>query len=426
MSPVGRSLRWRLALTIAIIAALLSTGIGIAVYARTQRDQLARARDSQAARAVLAAGLVRNTGQTLVGAEIDTPRAPPALRRAVERGRLATYRTEEPRAAIWAGMPLEGRSDPPGRGIYVSGSFAADERTLSALRRTLLLVGVLGTVVAAILGAALASGLSRRLRRAAGVADRVAAGDYHARINAAGRDEVARLAHAVDQMADALGARLERERRFSADAAHELRTPLTALTSAAELLGDERPAQIVRSRVGALRRLVDDLLELSHLDTGQAQPGAPEALELGPWMERLVAERAPDAVLQLEAPARVWTDPRRLERIVGNLLDNAARHGKPPVVVRVEGTAIEVRDHGAGFPSEMLEHGPRRFWTGSGARGSGSGLGLTIAAGHARIVGADLTFANVDPSGAVARLRIRQQGDAHQAPDTPVTEATTT
>lgn len=406
------SLRWRLALSIALVAVLLSVGIGVAVYEATERGFVSSSRDEQTARAVLAASLVRRTGETLAGAEIDNPLAPAPLRAAVDRGRLATYRSGD---AVWAGAPLQPPSDRSGRGIYVRGSFAADARALRRLRGTLLLVAAIGTAFAALAAVTIANGLSRRLRSAAAVADRVAGGDYGARIDATGGDEVARLARAVDEMADALAARLERERRFSADVAHELRTPLTGLTSAAELLDDSRPAQLVRQRVKTLRGLVDDLLELSRLEAlaapQEAEPG--DTVDLADWVGRLVAERLPAARVEADGADRVTVDVRRLERVLANLLDNAARHGEPPVVVSVTGGAIDVRDHGGGFPVELLRQGPRRFWSASSSRGTGSGLGLTIAAGHAAAMGAELTLANAPGGGATARLTLAAPDAEH-------------
>lgn len=409
------SLRWRLALSIALVAVLLSVGIGVAVYTETERGFVSSSRDEQAARAVLAASLVRRTGETLAGAEIDNPLAPAPLRAAVDRGRLATYRTGD---AVWAGAPLQTSGRRSGRGIYVRGSFAADARALRRLRGTLLLVAAIGTACAALAAVTIANGMSRRLRRAADVADRVAAGDYDARIGAAGADEVARLARAVDEMADALSERLERERRFSADVAHELRTPLTGLTSAAELLDDGRPAELVRQRVRALRGLVEDLLELSQLDvaTPQAAPSA-DMIDLPQWVARLVQDRLPTARLVTDDPFAVSVDARRLERILANLLDNAREHGAPPVVVTVAGRVIEVRDHGGGFADALLRLGPRRFWSASPSRGSGTGLGLAIAAGHASALGATLSFANAAGGGAVARLTLAQEPQPPTMPD---------
>lgn len=99
----------------------------------------------------------------------------------------------------------------------------------------------------------------------------------------------------------------------------------------------------------------------------------------------------------------VSTDPRRLERILGNLLGNAAKHGAGPVEVTVEGRVVRVRDHGPGFPEALVREGPSRFRTGSSDRsGHGHGLGLTIAAGQARVLGARLTFRNAGPAGVPA------------------------
>ncbi|HST42139.1 MAG TPA: HAMP domain-containing sensor histidine kinase, partial [Conexibacter sp.] len=321
-----------------------------------------------------------------------------------------TYVTAGEPATIWAGAPLprdeeiSWRRRTGAKGSYVSASFTREDPALRQLRETLLLAGALGTVVAALLGMLLASGMSRRLRRAAVVADRVAAGDHAARIDAAGGDEIARLGHAVDQMSNALATRLAREQRFAGDVAHELRTPLTGLTSAAELLDDSRPAQIVRERVGALRGLVAELLELAQLDADENGPARLTALPLEPWLREFAAAHPSAPALEFERPAVALADRRRLERVVGNLLDNAVRHGRPPLVVQVTGTLIEVRDDGPGFPAELLRDGPQRFWKGAADRAGGSGLGLAIAAGHAAMLGAELRFANRPGGGAVAWL----------------------
>jgi signal transduction histidine kinase len=122
---------------------------------------------------------------------------------------------------------------------------------------------------------------------------------------------------------------------------------------------------------------------------------------------------APEATVTVAEDAVVQTDPRRLERILGNLLANAARHGGAPVDVLVDGPYLRVRDHGPGFPADLLREGPSRFRTGSTDRaGAGHGLGLTIATGQARVLGARLTFRNAPPSdggGAVAQLLLPRQ-----------------
>jgi signal transduction histidine kinase len=101
-----------------------------------------------------------------------------------------------------------------------------------------------------------------------------------------------------------------------------------------------------------------------------------------------------------------YTDPRRLDRIIANLVTNAHRHGRVPVEITVDGTTIAVRDHGPGFPDTLLVNGPQRFRTGVAERGRGHGLGLTIAAGQAHVIGARLAFSNATDGGAVATLHL--------------------
>jgi signal transduction histidine kinase len=100
----------------------------------------------------------------------------------------------------------------------------------------------------------------------------------------------------------------------------------------------------------------------------------------------------------------VSTDPRRIERILANLIVNSMRHGKPPIEVTVTGRTIEVVDHGDGYPEELIAEGPRRFRSGMAERGVGHGLGLTIAAGHAKVLGAELVFGTTPDGGASTRL----------------------
>lgn len=206
-------------------------------------------------------------------------------------------------------------------------------------------------------------------------------------------------------MADALQGRLHTEQRFTADVAHELRTPLAGLVTSATLLPESEATDLVRDRVKVLHALVDDLLEISRLDAGA------ERAELQPVpLDELVEESVRRTGLAPRIAATghpvVETDPRRLDRIVTNLVVNAHVHGGPPVEITVEDATVAVRDHGPGFPAELLAEGPQRFRTGATERGHGHGLGLTIAAGHAQVIGARLTLAN-DDTGAVVTLDLR-------------------
>lgn len=237
---------------------------------------------------------------------------------------------------------------------------------------------------------------------------------------------MADIAATVDLMADTLSRRLHDERRFTADVAHELRTPVGGLLAAADLLPAGETEDLLRARVRDLRGLVEDLLEISRLDAGAEQP-VRARVPLDAVVREAVVRTGFDAEVTVtgagsgsgsesgsgagsesaSASAQtVETDPRRLERIVGNLVINAHRHGRTPVEVTVEDHTVVVRDHGSGFPEHLLRDGPRRFQTGATERGSGHGLGLTIALGQARLLGAELRFTNAPDGGAVATLRL--------------------
>ncbi|MCY0921618.1 response regulator [Streptomyces sp. H27-G5] len=256
------------------------------------------------------------------------------------------------------------------------------------------------------------------LRRVSETAGRISAGDLDARTgHVKGGDEVADIAATVDLMADSLARRLRNERQFTADVAHELRTPVGGLLVAADLLPSGETEDLLRARVRDLRGLIEDLLEISRLDAGAEQP-VRSHVPLGAVVREAVARAGCVATVTVgdtpgtegtattEGAATVETDPRRLERIVGNLVVNAHRHGGGPVEVTVEGRTVVVRDRGPGFPADLLRDGPRRFHTGAAERGSGHGLGLTIAQGQARVLGAELHLGNAPEGGAVATLRL--------------------
>ncbi len=210
-------------------------------------------------------------------------------------------------------------------------------------------------------------------------------------------------------MADSLRERLLTEQRFTADVAHELRTPLMALVTASGLLPEGETTDLVRDRVGVLRTLVEELLEISLLAAG-AERAELRPVPLAEMVGESVARTGLDTRFTATGALSAETDPRRLDRIVANLVVNAHRHGHTPVEVEVAGTTVTVRDHGPGFPAELLADGPQRFRTGASEHGHGHGLGLTIALGQARVIEASLEFANAPDGGALATLRLPPAG----------------
>jgi signal transduction histidine kinase len=223
-------------------------------------------------------------------------------------------------------------------------------------------------------------------------------------VNARGSDEVAALGAAMDRMADSLQERIEHEQRFVANVAHDLRTPVTGLVAAASLLEPDQVGAVVRERVSRLHTLVEDLLEISRLENGAVTADL-RWVDVDAFVRSLVARR-PDVEVDAPDAVRAFTDPRRLERIIDNLLDNSARHGAPPVVVAVRGRAVVVSDSGPGFATDMLARATERFATGDTARGHGIGLGLSIAAAQARVLGGSLRVANRPEGGAEVTVEL--------------------
>ncbi|WP_078067608.1 two-component system sensor histidine kinase CseC [Streptomyces jeddahensis] len=399
--------RWKISAAITLVGALVALALSLVVHNAAQVSMLDNARDVQVERVQVAQRMYETTGRlNFIGVKVNDPAIPEALRAKALAGRRATYVSEKVNGVpdIWAAVPL---SD--GRVLSLHTRFTDRSAEVMKDLDQALIIGSIAVVFGGCaLGVLIGGQISRRLRKAAAAAGSVAQGQSDVRVrDAIGgvvRDETDDLAQAVDAMADALKQRLEAERRVTADIAHELRTPVTGLLTAAELLPPGRPTELVRDRAQAMRTLVEDVLEVARLDSASERAELQDIM-LGEFVTRRVATRDADIAVRVVHESEVTTDPRRLERVLGNLLANAARHGKPPVEVTVEGRVIRVRDHGPGFPEELLAEGPSRFRTGSRDRsGQGHGLGLTIAAGQARVLGARLTFRNVRPPGAPDRV----------------------
>jgi len=400
------SLRWRLALAFALLAAAVAGAVGVVVYEVTAGDLLTRARATAVAQVQAAALIYPLTKPSLPRSALPAgdPSVPAGLRAAVRRGVVATY------SGSWNGTPAvwAGRRTPDGRGeLYVRDSYAPQRQELADLRRTLIESAAAATLAGALMGLLLAGRLSLRLRRAAATAGRVTAGELDARIHADGSDEVAKLGEAIDGMAEAMQQRLERERQFTADVAHDLRTPLTGLKTAASLLPHGEVSDAVRERVDRLLALVEDLLEISRLDAGTATADL-RRVDLGAFVSSVVAG-APDVSVRTDGASVTLIDPRRLERVIENVLENAARHGAPPVEVAVSPGLIALRDHGPGFSRAMLAQAAERFTKGDSARGGGFGLGLAIAAGQCRVLGGELGLANHPDGGAVVTIALPRE-----------------
>lgn len=393
-------LRTKAALVIAGTAAVVAALIGLLVHQRTAENQRRYVADLVDAQLVEAAG--DNAAGIDSGALLNPPDLPAELRRTVAQEPVrATYLqdTGDSRNAVMWAAARTGDDV-----IALRRSYAPQARALADLDRVLLGSGAAAVAFGCVLGVAVAAAAGRRIAATARTAQQIADGDLTARVPPRGTDEIARLGAAVNTMADALSARLEAERRVTADIAHELRTPVAGLVTAVGLLPPGRPAALVSGGVDVLRRLVEDVLEVARLDVPGVEQAQTEEVLVSSLAQRAAAAVGAGTDVRVRGDAVVETDPRRVERILANLIGNARRHGAPPVLVEVEGTAVRVCDNGPGFPDDLLAQGPRRFRTGARARGTGTGLGLTIVAGQAQVLGAAVTYENLPAGGARATL----------------------
>jgi signal transduction histidine kinase len=315
---------------------------------------------------------------------------------------------------------------PGGRIVLAATTLADRDAAVGDLTRELA-VGLPLVLLAAALGAYLLAAAALRpvehmRARAAGISN--ANPQAHLPVPPAD-DEISRLAATFNELLARLHEALDRERQFVADAGHELRTPLSLLTTELEL-ALRRPRSNTEL-TAALRSALDDVERLSRLARAMLaatadQPRRPDAprptVELAAALDTVVARYGASdtgADVTLDRPPeglRVGTDPDDLDRMMTNLLDNAAEHGRPPITIRAyPGDAatvtIEVRDHGDGIDPDFLPHAFDRFTRADTSRTTnGSGLGLAIVTTLADRNHATVTAANHPGGGAILTIKV--------------------
>ena len=281
------------------------------------------------------------------------------------------------------------------------------------------------------------------IRTAATTSRRLAAGDLGVRMPSKGEDELATLAASFNGMADSLQARIRElaelsvmQQRFVSDVSHELRTPLTTIRLAGDVLYGQREdfpgptsrtVELLHTQTDRFERLLTDLLEISRYDAGSVtlatEPTnlvhlAGDAIES---MHELAFEHGSE--LRLVAPGGhldAEVDPRRIKRIVRNLIGNAIEHGEGrPIVVAVDSNetavALSVRDYGMGMTEDEAERVFDRFWRADPSRTrtiGGTGLGLAISLEDAVAHGGTLDVWSRPRQGAVFRLTLPRTRDA--------------
>lgn len=282
--------------------------------------------------------------------------------------------------------------------VQIFTSLDSHRDRIALLERLLMLGTLLGTLLALVVGAAIAEVALAPITAITRTASQInRTQDLSRRIADTGqRDELGRLAITFNDMLDRIEAMFDRQRQLVADVSHELRTPLTTIRGEVDLMtrrGELDPEGLaaVQHEAARMSRMVNDLLLLAQADSGLAMDRYPVALEV------LVADvlrqarslaPSPDAVrLGDVAAVTVLGDADRLRQLVLNLVDNAFKHNPPGTTVTLSlaqagsEALLRVADDGRGIPAEDLPHVFERFYRADKARSrdaGGTGLGLSI------------------------------------------------
>lgn len=305
--------------------------------------------------------------------------------------------------------------------LYLAYDLGSAAQTLGFVQATLWFVAISLIVLIGAISWIVLRSVTIPIGEAADTSAKLAAGELGVRLPVRGEDELATLGRSFNAMADSIESQIKEladlslvQQRFVSDVSHELRTPLTTIRLAADMINDQRTefdpataraAELLNAQVQRFETLLTDLLEISRYDAGSVQ------LELEPTsvahlaedvigsMHQLAEQHGTD--IRLVAPggySPVEMDPRRVRRVVRNLLGNAIEHGEGrPIVITVDSdqqaVAIGVRDFGLGMKPEDVERVFDRFWRADPSRTrtiGGTGLGLSIALGDARLHGGEL------------------------------------
>jgi two-component system sensor histidine kinase MtrB len=321
--------------------------------------------------------------------------------------------------------------------LYYLVPLTTEDRAANQIRTTVLVTGLALVILLGVVAALVTRLVVTPVRAAARTAQRLSAGLLDQRMKVDGEDDLARLAASFNQMAANLQRQIVRleemsrlQRRFTSDVSHELRTPLTTVRMAADLIFAERDsfdptvarsAELLQAELDRFESLLTDLLEISRFDAGFAALDA-EHTDLVPIVERVadrlagLAERAgvPIELHLPDTPVIAEVDPRRVERVLRNLVGNAVEHGEGrPVEVTLAAdeaaVAVTVRDHGVGLKPGEERLVFNRFWRADPSRArqtGGTGLGLSISVEDARLHGGWLEAWGTPGGGAQFRLTL--------------------
>jgi two-component system, OmpR family, sensor histidine kinase MtrB len=302
-------------------------------------------------------------------------------------------------------------------GIYVEVFLLRDLDLILTIGGWLL---VIQTMVAGLLGVLIGryafGRIIRPLFRLGAGARRIASGEFSTRIPLTKDPDLDPIAASFNGMAQSVQSRIQREQRFSANVSHELRSPLTAVVGTVDLLEknveqlperEQRLIGTLQTQTARMHQMLIDLLEISRI--GNDDPPLLESVDVETLcLDAVHVRNLSEDLVSGSAPV-IRTDTRRFERIVGNLIDNANRHGGGVTAIRIEHNAnvipevvrVCVEDDGPGIPPGEVEKLFEPFTRGVAAKEtSGAGLGLAIAIEQSHLLGITLRVESANSGGA--------------------------
>jgi two-component system sensor histidine kinase MtrB len=370
-----------------------------------------------------------NTGPasvpTVLSSDVGLPSVPAGLRTALaadprhQQAQIISVSSQDgttvPAAIVGSRvtLPAAGQYE-----LYFVFPLEREQQTLRVVARTFSLGGIALVLLLGGVAYVVTRLVVDPVRQAAIVAERLSSGRLHERMRAHGEDDIARLGKSFNAMADSLQKQIRQledlsrvQQRFVSDVSHELRTPLTTIRMAGDLIHDfrhdfdpsvARSAELLYNEIDRFESLLSDLLEISRFDAGAAALEV-EATDLRSTITRTIEATAALAVhrgsglavIPTDGPCVAEIDPRRVERILRNLVANAIEYGEGrPVSVQLgvnaNAVAVSVRDSGVGLRPGEAAMVFNRFWRADPARArtsGGTGLGLAIAREDARLHG---------------------------------------
>jgi two-component system sensor histidine kinase MtrB len=384
--------------------------------------------------------IVPGDGPREAAAAGPVQQVPKALRDFVKAGQVsyqyATVATDGfSGPALIVGSPAS--SSVPNLELYLIFPLNNEESTISLVRGTMATGGVVLLGLLAAIALVVARQIVQPVRSASRIAERFAEGHLTERMPVRGEDDMARLAVSFNDMAESLSRQIQQleefgnlQRRFTSDVSHELRTPLTTVRMAADLIHDHsedldpalrRSTELMVNELDRFETLLADLLEISRHDAGVAELSV-ESVDLRSTVQSAldnVGHLAADAEVELDVnmPADeviAEVDPRRVERILRNLIANAIDHAeRKPVRIRMaadeDTVAVTVRDYGVGLRPGEEKLVFSRFWRSDPSRvrrSGGTGLGLAISIEDARLHQGRLEAWGEPGKGACFRLTL--------------------